>query len=944
MSSSTRWKLNTITAAVITAGATLTTTVSAGEAALLEEVVIVGSRGAPRTVTDSSVPVDVLSADELNKAGSNDVLEQLKSAIPSLNVHLQPISDAASIVRPANLRGLPSDSTLIMVNGKRRHRASVIAFQGMGLNDGAQGPDISVIPSIALKQVEVLRDGASAQYGSDAIAGVINFVLNDASEGTEFLVKRGQYQAGDGDTTTVAGNIGLPLTDAGFMNISFQMREADPTSRSVQRGDAAKLKAAGNHDVKDPAQIWGSPEIDDDVTFFFNSGLDLGNGSEAYMFGNYSERDVEGGFYYRNPNDRSGVFTYSYNANAGRTNRDGVAVNAAGQTSAEFVADGGAVADFVQKGTENDGTYRLVADLGGCAASIGMAGDEIHKIKVDNTQALKDLKKSDKCYVHNEIAAGGYTPRFTGNIADTSFTAGVRGDLTQGMLDGYYYDLSGSVGRNEADFGLNNTLNPSMGPDSPTNFDTGGYIQLEKTFNFDLQKQFDNTSFAIGYEWRETTFEVIAGEQASWDKGKHYKVKTEKSVNEHGEAVDIYGFTQAEAEAQEERPDEYNLTKKGLQAAGLKEQRKWEQATDLKLETFQPFNIGSHGFVGFHPNSAGAFSRRNHGLYIDVESQLTDELLLGGAVRYEDFSSFGDTTNYKLSASYQLTDSLTLRGSTSTGFRAPTQGQANIVSTQTYVKDGELTQVQTLPSHKLGEGELKPEESESYTMGMVIFLGDVEITADYFNIEVTDRIALTREQDTTDYHIDNMTKAGIPNADQFDKVSYFTNDFDTETEGVDIVATYGTDFFGGTTDFSMAYNWTDTVVTNEGEAIGEEERKKKVKTLQEGLPHHRATLTVAQSWQDIGAFIRTNYFGSYYAEHAFSDVTTDAAPAVTVDAEATYRLTEHLSLSAGGQNIFDREAERLDDTEAAKYGAVYYESSPMGINGAFWYLKADYNF
>ena len=846
MSSSTRWKLNTITAAVIAAGATLPTIVSAAEAALLEEVVIVGSRGAPRTVTDSSVPVDVLSADELNKAGSNDVLEQLKSAIPSLNVHLQPISDAASIVRPANLRGLPSDSTLIMVNGKRRHRASVIAFQGMGLNDGAQGPDISVIPSIALKQVEVLRDGASAQYGSDAIAGVINFVLNDASEGSQFLVKKGQYQAGDGDTTTVAGNIGLPLTDAGFMNISFQMREADPTSRSVQRGDAAKLKVAGNDEVKNPAQIWGSPEIDDDVTFFFNSGLDLGNGSEAYMFGNYSERDVEGGFYYRNPNDKNGVFTYE---------------------------------------TEDEKQYRLVADLGGCAEDVDAnIIPNIRKVDPNNKEALKELMASEKCYIHNKQAPGGYTPRFIGNITDTSFTAGVRGDLTQGILDGYYYDLSGSVGRNEADFGLNNTFNPSMGPDSKRNFDTGGYIQLEKTFNADLQKQFGNTSVATGYEWRETTFEVIAGEEASWQTGDYYK------------------------------------------------------------EGKQPFDIGSHGFVGFHPNSAGAFSRRNHGLYVDVESQLTDELLLGGAVRYEDFSSFGDTTNYKVSASYQLTDSLTLRGSTSTGFRAPTQGQASIVSTQTYVKDGEITQVQTLPSNKLGEGELKPEESESYTMGVVIFLGDVEITADYFNIEVTDRIAITRQQDTTQKHIDNMTMAGIPNADRFDKVSYFTNDFDTGTEGVDIVATYGTDFFGGTTDFSMAYNWTDTVVTNEGEAIGEEERKKKVKTLQEGLPHHRATLTVAQSWHDISAFIRTNYFGSYYAEHAFSDVTTDAAPAVTVDAEATYRLTEHLSLSAGGQNIFDREAERLDDTSAAKYGAVYYESSPMGINGAFWYLKADYNF
>ncbi|MGB2045274.1 MAG: TonB-dependent receptor plug domain-containing protein, partial [Porticoccaceae bacterium] len=210
MNSSTRWKLNSITAAVIGAGAMLPTITVAAEAAL-EEVVVVGSRGAPRTVAESPVPVDVLSADELNRAGSNDMLEQLKGAIPSLNVHLQPISDAASMIRPANLRGLPSDNTLVLVNGKRRHRASVIAFQGGGINDGAQGPDISVIPSIALKQVEVLRDGASAQYGSDAIAGVINFVLNDASEGGSFSIKQGGYQAGDGDSTVVAGNIGLPL-------------------------------------------------------------------------------------------------------------------------------------------------------------------------------------------------------------------------------------------------------------------------------------------------------------------------------------------------------------------------------------------------------------------------------------------------------------------------------------------------------------------------------------------------------------------------------------------------------------------------------------------------------------------------------------------------------------------------------------------------------------
>ena len=832
MNFSTRWKINSITAAIISAGAVLPTITTAAEAAL-EEVVVVGSRGAPRTIAESSVPVDVLSADELNRAGSNDMLEQLKGAIPSLNVHSQPISDAASIVRPVNLRGLPPDNTLIMVNGKRRHRASVITFQGGGINDGSQGADISVIPSIALKQVEVLRDGASAQYGSDAIAGVINFVLNDASEGGSMSVKKGRYQAGDGDTTTVAGNIGLPLTDAGFMNLSFQMRNADPTSRSVQRADAQQLIDNKIEDVPKPyAQTWGSPEIKDDATFFFNSGLDLGNSSEAYMFGNYSERDVEGGFYYRNPKDQKGVYIDSNNK--------------------LLVANTG-------EGADNCAQYR----------------------KPYSAQRIKELEADKNCFNFNEILPGGYTPRFIGNIVDTALTAGVRGDLTNGMLAGYHYDLSGSVARNEADFGLKDTLNPSMGPDSPRNFATGGYSQLEKTFNADLQKQFGNTSVAPGYEWRETTFGVVAGEEASWKEGDYFS--------------------------------------KNSQVA-----------------------IGSHGFPGFHPNSAGAFTRRSQALYIDIESQLTDDLLVGGAVRYEDYSSFGDTTNYKLTFNYQLIDAIALRGSTSTGFRAPTMGQANVVNTQVSIIDEELVQVQTLPSAKLKKGDLKPEESESYTLGMVISLGNMEITADYFNIDVDDRIALSNNQDA-EAKWETMKAAGISNAESIVKISYFTNDFDTETEGVDIVATYPTDFFGGTTDFSLAYNWTDTVVANPGEET--KENQDKIKRLEDGLPNHRATFTVAQNWEDISAFVRTNYFGSYYATHTpGDDIATDADSAVTVDAEATYRLSDNISVSAGGQNIFDQEAERLEKDNAESYGAIYYETSPFGINGAYWYLKANYNF
>ena len=220
----------------------------------VERIAVVGSRAAPRSVADSPVPIDIITADDLEKTGSSDMLDQLVGTVPSFNVHSNPISDAATLVRPVNLCGLSSDSTLVLLNGKRRHRASVIAFQGGGINDGAQGPDISVIPSIALKQVEVLRDGAAAQYGSDAIAGVMNFVLKDAADGGSFSVKHGEYAEGDGGTTTYAGNIVLPLTQDGYANFSFQYKNADATSRSIQVANAATISAAGNTFIAEEAQ------------------------------------------------------------------------------------------------------------------------------------------------------------------------------------------------------------------------------------------------------------------------------------------------------------------------------------------------------------------------------------------------------------------------------------------------------------------------------------------------------------------------------------------------------------------------------------------------------------------------------------------------------------------------------------------------------------------
>ena len=804
----------------------------------VEEVVSIGTRGKPRSVSSSPVPVDVLSAEDISKTGTDDLLMQLQGSIPSLNVHLQPISDAASMIRPANLRGLSAESTLITTNGKRRHHASVIAFQGGGVNDGSQGADISVIPAIALKRVEVLRDGASAQYGSDAIAGVINFVLDDISEGGSLSYKMGEYTEGDGATTTIAGKYGMPLGQDGFVTTSFQIRQADDTSRSAQRPDAAALIAAGNSAVANPAQIWGAPKIDDDVTFFMNAGVTNSDGSESYMFGNYSERDVDGGFYYRNPDGRSGVFTI--------------------------------------------GDYRAVGNVDGtCAYGTGASG----QVDPSNYVTRDAIMADPSCFLMNQIAPGGYTPRFVGTITDTSFTTGRRGEITDGFLSGYSYDVSGSVGRNEADFGLNNTVNPSMGPDTPRNFRTGSYIELEKTFNFDLQKQFDSVSVAYGAEWREETFEVISGEEASWKAGKY---------------------------------------------------------------ALQGFNVGSHGFAGFSPDSQGSFTRRSYGLYADIENQVSDELLLGGAFRYEDYSSFGDTNDFKLKAMYQVNDNVSLRASTSTGFRAPTQGQVNVVNTQTTLVDGQLTQAQTLPGFKLGAGQLKPEEATNTSFGIVYNEGALSLTADFFTIELEDRVALTSNAAPTAAQVTAMGAAGIPNPELIGQVNYFTNDFDTETTGYDLVAVYSTVLMGADSNISAAWNHTETEVTNSGAVTG----ASKVKRLEEGLPEDRMTLTLAQTWSDkVSTFVRANMYGEYYAVHAdWFGTNSDAE--WTVDASVNYQLTDNFNVSAGVQNLFDTEALKIDGSAGAKgegvpgnvLGGIYYETSPYGIEGAFWYVSAGYNF
>jgi iron complex outermembrane receptor protein len=829
-----------------------------------ERIAVVGSRGAPRSVDDSPVPVDVIGVEELAKAGNTDMLELIKGTVPAFNVHTNPISDAASLVRPANLRGLSADSTLILVNGKRRHRSSVIALLGGGINDGAQGPDISVIPSAAIKQIEVLRDGASAQYGSDAIAGVMNFVLKDDSEGGSLSLRQGSYFEGDGDTSEISGNVGLPLTDDGYANFSFQYKTQDATSRSVQRPDAAALREAGNTAVSDLAQIWGSPSVDDDLTLFANLGLDLGKGKEAYLFANYSERDVRGGFYFRNPHSRGGIYS------------------------------------------NDDGATLLVADLDGIGQGI-----ECPTVNITTSNVLTQADYAliadpntpvgQNCFAFNEMLPGGFTPNFGGNIIDTSVTFGTKGE----MDDDFYYDVSMMIGRNASSYVIYDTVNGSLGPATPTTFEPGQHIQLEKSFNVDLVKELDAgleepVVFAGGYAWNQETFEVIAGDEASFTAGP--------------------------------------LTDQG-------------------------FGIGSNGFPGFKPSAAGKFSRTNYALYLDVEAQFTDRFMMGAALRYEDYSSFGDTTNYKLTGQYQVTDEFSIRASTNTGFRAPTTGQANYSNVQTSLSGGVLVDSALLPASnpvavQLGATELTPEESESYAFGFVWNLDDIHITVDYYNIEVTDRVSQSEKITLDEDDKAALTAAGVPNVDSLQQVSFFTNDFDSTTQGIDLVASYSTALLGGDTSFNFAYNWNETEIDRFTDVTG----VGKVSRIENDLPNHRATFTWSQNWEDFSMFTRLNYYGEFQGVHVDWIGTPDApgteieaSATYTVDVEVSYHFDENLTFSIGAQNLFDEYPDELafyEQTGGAanggspnnSWGGRYYETSPFGFNGGFYYIKANYSF
>ena len=802
-----------------------------------DEVVVVGSRARPRSVTESTVPIDAIPAEEIVSQGNTDVGDRLRTIVPSYNVSPQPVGDAARLIRPANLRGLAPDHTLVLVNGRRRHRGAVITWIGNGVADGAQGPDIAAIPAIALRRIEVLRDGAAAQYGSDAIAGVLNFLLKDARSGGSVELHTGGYGAGDGGAYTVAANAGLPLGRTGFANLSLEYGNTGATSRSIQRDDAALLIAAGNDAVADPAQIWGSPRIDDNIKLWGNFGHLFAAGVQAYGHANYASRRVESGFFFRNPNTRAAVFS----ADGGRSLLVGDALDAR-----DGVPDGSA----------------------GCPAVPVAAGRP-------EPAALARVFADPACFSFQERFPGGFTPQFGGEVRDASLVAGARGQLGGGVL----WDASASAGLSEADFFIRDTVNASLGPATPTAFDPGLYRQAEVGLNVDFSYPLnERVHLAGGAEWRSERFGIGLGEEASWRIGPYAP---------------------------------------------------------------QGFSAGSNGFPGFSPIAAGAWSRANAALYGDVEVRGEDEAwTVGGALRLENFEDFGTTTNGKLSGRYRLAAALALRASASSGFRAPTPGQQNAfnVSTEYDHELMDLVNNGTIPSTsrvaRLRGGEpLQPERSVHYAVGAVLDAGPLSVTADYFRIRLADRLALTQLFALAPAEVDGLIAEGVTSARNLQNFRFFTNHFETRTQGLDLIATYAPPRLGGRTTLGLLFNRTATAVTRFDPQVLDALR---VRELQEAIPGTRWSATVRQALGRWRLLARLSYYDEWFDSRDLYVYHGDGV----VDVEALHPLGESVTLAVGGQNVFGNDPE--ENPIARAKGNRFSAHTPFGSNGGYYYARLEY--
>ncbi|WP_078404464.1 TonB-dependent receptor plug domain-containing protein [Elizabethkingia ursingii] len=877
----------------------------------IDEVVIVGSRSGGRSKADSPVPVDVFNLKEASLVLPQTNINQILNAVaPSFTSTVQTNADGTDHLDPAQLRGLGPDQVLVLVNGKRRHTSALINVNGSP-GRGTVGTDLNAIPSFALSRIEVLRDGASAQYGSDAIAGVMNLQLKRDTGKLTGQVSYGGYLTDaaknhtgnwDGDQIQVDLNYGAKVgKKGGFVNVTFSSQYRNPTFRAgVESGNIynaynAIEKRASENGVNLSSyfsninQIKGSPTEQQFVGLVHQYAQKVGYFDNAYqqqiqnagsisalqglLGGNYTDQELA----YRGQDRRD----FNMWVGQSKLNNNQIFVNA------EIPL--------------ND-TWKVYT-FGGYGYRYGTSGGF--------------FRRPNQSRTFTGIYLDGYLPKINTDIHDVSLSAGVKG-----TWDGWNVDFSNTFGQNSFNYTINNTGNTSLRFNSPSTFNAGGLRFLQNTINLDFSKKFDvlnGLNFAFGGEQRHENFQITLGEPTSYL------------------TYDVNGNPVTDFVNQVRPTDFFGSTLPG----------------------------GSQVFAGFRDVNAVKKSRNSYAAYADAEVNFTNWLLVDGAVRYENYSDFGNTVNFKLASRIKLTKDLNFRFAGSTGFRAPSIHQIYYNTTSTLYTNGQLLEVGTFSNDSkvaglLGIPKLKQETSQSVSAGFTYKIPalNLNITADGYWIKVKNRIVLTGQFTRP---VNPSTPAQVELQQAFDAAGvnaaqFFANAIDTETRGVDVVIShnYKTAGFSLKNDFAINLNKTkrvgdihssdllhnaglDNVYFSENSRI----------YLEEAVPRVKASLAHTLQFGKLDVYVRNTYYGKVTGADVIVQPDTHQimSDRVITDLSVAYGFTKNISLTLGANNVFDVYPSRNLPVSSNNDQFVYTRStSQFGMNGRYVFTRLNFNF
>ena len=772
----------------------------------LDEVVVTGNRAKTRTVLSSAVPIDKLYAEDLKSSGQVTFDKMLAYKIPSFNSSTQAVSDATAHFDPADLRGLGPSRTLVLVNGKRKNQSALVYINDTP-GKGEVGTDMKSIPFSAIERVEVLRDGASSQYGSDAIAGVVNIILKKQTNFTEVSLTSGVTSQGDGFNFGADLNSGFKIAEKGFVNFNLSYLDQNKTNRAGKPGRDGLFGVEAN----DP------------------------------MFGDYLKNNPDLGMNIGQPDTKMGALV----VNAEYPLSDNTTVYAFGDIN-------------IRKGTS-------------------FALNRTPYWVPDPFNLLHDAGST---YT-------GFQPTFNTDVFDNLGSVGLRTSIL-----GFNSDFSVTAGSNKVDYTVGSTLNPSLGANSPTEFNVGGYTFSQLVGNADFSRSFDKVTFGFGTEIRKEKFEAREGQVESYVDG------------------------------------------------------------------------GAQSFPGLQPANALKKDRNNVGVYTTLDYDVTDAFLIGGSLRYENYSDFGDNFSWKVNSRYKLTNDVTVRASFSTGFRAPALHQIYLSNIQTLVSGGKISNQGTFNNvdpvvSGLGVPKLHAEKSQNISTG-ITFRSGANFTAslDFYHIKVNDRVLFSGEvgfdgDDTTTNPVE-----AVLFANDITSMKFFINAINTTTKGVDIVLNYKNLKIGdGKLGLSLASNIADTKINGKIDtpAILKEngydifDRKEQSRILS-SRPNTKVLFGANYDFKKATFILNNTYFGEVTWQHA-TDPGKDQtfSGKILTDFGVAYKITNTISANVMVNNLFNVYPDVIDtkgDVVTDLGGRFKYpwEVNQFGFNGTTFTAGLNFKF